>query len=93
VLPTLPDASVDALFLDAEKSAYGDYLVDGLRLLRKGGLLMVDNALAFGQLLDEQPSDPEVGAIREFNDLLHREARFQSVIVPLGDGFWAGIKE
>lgn len=93
VLPTIPDASVDALFLDAEKSAYGDYLVEGLRLLRRGGLLMVDNALAFGQLLDEHPSDPEVGAIRDFNDLLHEQAGFHGVIVPLGDGFWAGIKD
>ena len=53
---------------------------------------MVDNAFAFGELLDSRSTDPNVQAVREFNDLMHAETRLHSVIVPLGDGFWAGVK-
>jgi predicted O-methyltransferase YrrM len=57
-----------------------------------GGLLLVDNAFAFGQLLDEVPADRDVPVIRALNDRLARDARFQSIIVPLGDGVWVGAK-
>ena len=92
VLPTIEDASVDAVFLDADKAGYPRYLEQGLRILRPRGLLMADNAFAFGQLFDESPTDREVGAVRAFNDLMGSEPRLHSVIVPLGDGFWAGVK-
>jgi predicted O-methyltransferase YrrM len=92
-LPAIADESVDAVFLDADKSGYPRYLTEGLRMLRPRGLMMVDNAFAFGELFAEQPTDPEVEAVRVFNDLMARESRLQSVIVPLGDGFWAGVKE
>jgi caffeoyl-CoA O-methyltransferase len=92
VLPTLEDASVDACFLDADKAGYPVYLRECLRLLRPAGLFLVDNAFAFGQLLDEQPTDPEVPAIRAFNELLAGTEALQSVIVPLGDGCWVGVK-
>lgn len=97
VLPTLPDGAFDALFLDADKAGYADYVAEGRRLLRPGGLLMVDNAFAFGQLLDAQPTDREVGAVRAFNDHMASQAHgpdapFQAVIVPLGDGMWVGVR-
>ena len=49
--------------------------------------------LAFGQLFDAQPSDPDVPAVRSFNDLMTRVPELQSVIVPLGDGLWVGVKK
>ena len=82
----------DAAFLDADKSGYPIYLEHAHRLLRPGALLMVDNAFAFGELLADQPQDPEVGAVRKFNDLLASDERFESVIVPVGDGLWVGRK-
>jgi len=91
VLPRLEDGSYDAAFLDADKSNYPGYLQHSLRLVRPGGLIMVDNAFAFGQLFDESPTDREVGAVRAFNDLMAREARVQAVIVPIGDGLWVGV--
>jgi predicted O-methyltransferase YrrM len=53
---------------------------------------MVDNAFAFGQLFDAEPSDREAPAVKAFNETMARETRVQSVIVPLGDGVWVGVK-
>jgi caffeoyl-CoA O-methyltransferase len=91
VLPKLKDGAYDAAFLDADKGNYAGYLQHSLRLLRPGGLVMVDNAFAFGQLFDERPADREVGAVRAFNDVMARERRVQAVIVPIGDGLWVGV--
>lgn len=92
VLPTFAADSADAAFLDADKASYPDYLRESLRIVRTGGLVMVDNAFAFGQLLDDSPRDHEVAAVRAFNDVMAREERLQSVIVPIGDGVWVGVK-
>ena len=91
VLPRLKDGAYDAAFLDADKGNYAGYLKHSLRLLRPGGLVMVDNAFAFGQLFEERPTDREVGAVRSFNDVMAREPRVQAVIVPIGDGLWVGV--
>jgi caffeoyl-CoA O-methyltransferase len=92
VLPSLPDGSADAAFLDADKVSYPLYLEECLRIVRIGGLIAVDNAFAFGRLLEAEPGDDEVAAIRAFNDQLAAEPRLQGVIVPLGDGCWVGVR-
>jgi predicted O-methyltransferase YrrM len=92
VLRKLPSDTADAAFLDADKSSYPIYLEEALRVVRRGGLVLVDNAFAFGQLLDGHPRDREVGAVREFNDLMAREKRLHAIIVPIGDGLWVGVK-
>ena len=92
VLATFEDHSADAAFLDADKRNYPLYLRECMRIVRPGGLIMVDNAFAFGELLAEIPSDPEVQSIRDFNDLMAKQEGLQSVIVPLGDGVWVGVK-
>jgi caffeoyl-CoA O-methyltransferase len=91
VLASLPDGSLDAILLDADKSGYPLYLSHARRLLRPGGLFMADNAFAFGQLFDEQPSDREVPAVRAFNDLVPTQDWLDAVIVPMGDGLWVGV--
>jgi predicted O-methyltransferase YrrM len=92
VLPRFPPHSADAAFVDADKDNYPGYLAECLRIVRPGGLVMVDNALAFGQLLDEEPTDPDVPAVRAFNELIARTAALRSILVPIGDGLWVGIK-
>ena len=92
VLPTFAADSADAAFLDADKAGYSIYLEECLRIVRRGGLVMVDNAFAFGQLFDEHPTDREVGAVRAFNERMAAETRLQSIIVPIGDGCWVGVK-
>lgn len=92
VLPRFQTDSADAAFLDADKVGYGFYLEECLRIVRRGGLIMVDNAFAFGQLFDDHPTDPEAPAVRAFNEQMAREKRLQSVIAPFGDGCWIGVK-
>lgn len=92
VLPQFAANSMDACFLDADKSGYPAYLQECLRIVRAGGLFMVDNAFAFGQLFDKKPTDREVPAVRKFNDVMAAEKRLQSIIVPIGDGLWVGVK-
>jgi predicted O-methyltransferase YrrM len=92
VLRTFAADSADAAFLDADKASYPQYLEHAVRIVRPGGWILVDNAFAFGQLLDEHPTDREVAAVRAFNDLMARERRVQGVIVPIGDGLWVAVK-
>ena len=91
VLATLADDSADAAFLDADKPSYPLYLKECLRIVRRGGLIMADNAFAFGRLFEEN-ADSDVQAVRDFNDLMARTPEVQSVIVPIGDGLWVGVR-
>jgi predicted O-methyltransferase YrrM len=93
VLPRFADQSADAAFLDADKASYPEYLTHCLRIVRPGGLIMVDNALAFGQLLDDDPTGLDVPAVRAFNEIMTKTRGLQSVLVPLGDGLWVGVKK
>lgn len=93
MLRTLPDDWADAAFLDADKSGYPAYLAECKRIVRRGGLILVDNAFAFGQLFDESPTDPEVEAVRKFNDLMAKAEGLHGVIVPIGDGLWVAVVE
>lgn len=93
VLPRFKSDSADAAFLDADKSNYPGYLEESLRIVRQGGLILVDNAFAFGQLLDKRPTDREVPAVRKFNEIMAKEKRVHGIIVPIGDGLWVGVKE
>lgn len=93
VLPGFADNSADAAFLDADKSSYPAYLEHSQRIVRPGGMILVDNAFAFGQLLDDNPTDREVGAVRAFNDHMAGVAGVHAVIVPVGDGLWVGVNE
>ncbi len=77
----------DAVFIDADKGNYDHYGRWAAHHLRRGGLLLGDNAFYFGQLLDETP---EAQAMRRFHEeaLLH----FDTVCIPTPDGLLLGIK-
>jgi len=93
VLPGLGADSADAMFLDADKASYPAYLEQGMRIVRRGGLILADNAFAFGQLFDQNPTDREAPAIRAFNEVVPKTKGLHGVIVPLGDGCWVCVKE
>ncbi len=90
-LARMEDRSVDAIFIDADKRGYPHYLDEALRIVRPRGLVLVDNAFAFGQLLDASPSDPDVPFVRDFNERMAACERLERVIVPVGDGLWVGV--
>ncbi len=93
VLADLPDRSFDAAFLDADKGGYARYLQECLRLVRPRGLILVDNAFAFGELLAQDAGDGDVLAVRQFNELMARTPGLHGIIVPIGDGLWVAVRE
>jgi caffeoyl-CoA O-methyltransferase len=90
VLPRFQSNSADAAFIDADKEGYPLYLRECLRIVRPGGIVMADNAFGFGRLFDSD--DKGVVAMRAFNEIMNRESSLQSIIVPIGDGLWIGVK-
>lgn len=92
VLPRFAAGSTDLMFLDADKPSYAVYLDEALRIVRPGGLVVADNALAFGALLDDAEQGESVVAVRAFNERIAAEPRLQCVLVPLGDGMWVGTR-
>jgi predicted O-methyltransferase YrrM len=93
VLKSMRADSADAAFLDADKGSYPIYLDECMRIVRRGGAIMADNAFAFGQLFDEHPTDREVPAVRQFNDYAAKKVGLHGVIVPIGDGCWIAVRE
>ncbi len=91
ILPGFADNSADAAFIDADKAGYPLYLKECQRIVRPGGLLMVDNALAFGQVLAAGEVEESVLHIRAFNQQMAACTDLQGVIVPLGDGCWVAV--
>jgi predicted O-methyltransferase YrrM len=90
VLPQFPAESVDAVFIDADKESYPLYLNECMRIVRRGGIILADNAFGFGQIFDG--NDEEVVAIRQFNEIMGKQVALRSIIVPVGDGLWFGVK-
>lgn len=92
-LPQIADASVDAVFLDADKEGYVDYLRQAMRMLRPGGILLADNVLAGGAIADANASSSTAKAIARFLAAVQTTPQLRSVIVPLGDGCLFGVKQ
>lgn len=80
------DASFDFAFVDAVKSEYQDYLELLHGLVRKGGLILVDNVLWGGSVIDDEIDDESTRAIRAFNDRLAKDERFDRVMLAVSDG-------
>lgn len=76
----------DLAFIDADKPSYPDYYEVCLRLLRPGGVILVDNVLWGGAVADPDACDPDTEAIRAFNRRLADDARVDLAVIPLADG-------
>ena len=76
----------DLIFVDADKANYPAYLEQALRLLRQGGLLLFDNTLWSGRVLQPQPDSADTRAIQALNRALKDDARVELSLLPLGDG-------
>jgi predicted O-methyltransferase YrrM len=76
----------DAAFIDADKTGYAGYIECAHRLLRPGGLLMLDNVLWDGAVLDGESADADTRAIRDVNEAMHDDDRWDLSLVPIGDG-------
>ncbi|HEY9810065.1 MAG TPA: class I SAM-dependent methyltransferase [Halomicronema sp.] len=76
----------DFAFIDADKENYQNYYEGCLKLLRKGGLIVIDNVLWSGQVADPQIQDQNTQALRNFNKKLHDDQRVTISMIPLADG-------
>ncbi|MGZ6979741.1 MAG: O-methyltransferase [Acidimicrobiia bacterium] len=86
-LRALPkDESIDLAFIDADKPSYAAYYEELLKRLRPGGLIMVDNVLWGGNVIEADPNDENRVAVRAFNDLVANDDRVEAAMLPLGDG-------
>jgi predicted O-methyltransferase YrrM len=89
VLTRLADESYDLVFIDADPADQPDFVVEGVRLLRPGGVIVVHRAALGGRAGDAKARDAEVTAVREAARLIAEDERLTPVLVPLGDGLLA----
>jgi len=86
-LRALPkDEPIDLAFVDADKGGYASYYEEVLLRLRTNGVILVDNTLWSGSVIDPSRTDDDTNAIRAFNDMVAADDRVDSVILTIGDG-------
>ncbi len=83
-LPHTPH--IDLAFVDADKGNYAAYYHELVERLSPNGVILIDNVLWSGQVIDPAANDPDTVAIRSFNDMVVADARVESVMLPISDG-------
>ena len=76
----------DLVFIDADKENYKNYYNQSLDLIKKNGLIIVDNVLWHGEVVDTKKQDKLTTVIREFNTYIKSDKRTENLIIPVGDG-------
>ena len=93
VLTRLADQSYDLVFIDADPLDQPDYVVEGVRLLRSGGAIVVHGAALGGRAGDPAAHDADVTAVREAARLIAENELLTPALVPLGDGLLAAVRD
>ena len=78
--------SFDMIFIDADKENYKNYYEHSLNLIDQNGLIIIDNVLWHGEVVDKKKQDKLTTKIREFNSYVNSDKRTENLILPLGDG-------
>ena len=76
----------DIVFIDADKTNYTNYYESVIQLIKKGGLIIIDNVLWHGEVADENNNEKFTNIIREFNTHVKNDNRVEQIILPIGDG-------
>ncbi len=92
VLPRLTDAAYDLVFVSGDPTEYAEYLREARRLLRDGGVVAFDHALAGGQVADGSRRDPGTVAARDLGRALLEDDGFAAVLLPVGGGLLCATK-
>jgi caffeoyl-CoA O-methyltransferase len=82
----------DFAFIDADKANYQNYFDRCLKLVRKGGLIALDNTLWGGQVLNPAAADEDTRAIQALNRKLHADRRVEVALLTVGDGLTLALK-
>jgi predicted O-methyltransferase YrrM len=83
-LPTLVargEGPFDVVFLDADKVNYPNYYVSIMQMVRPGSLILADNVIRAGTVLDPQDDDPSAGAARDFNAMIAADPRLEAIVL------------
>jgi len=83
-LPARP--RIDLAFIDADKTGYADYWAELVPRMRPGGVILVDNVLWSGKVVEPTVADADTAALREFNAMVCADERVERVLLPLADG-------
>jgi predicted O-methyltransferase YrrM len=93
VMQRLADESYDLVFIDADPIDQPQFVVEGIRLLRPGGAIVVHRAALGGRAGDPEAGDADVTAVREAARLIAEDERLTPVLVPLGDGLLVAARD
>ena len=77
----------DIIFIDADKDNYKKYYDNSLELIRKNGIIIIDNVLWYGEVANKYNNEKYTNIIRDFNIHVKNDKKTEQVIIPLGDGF------
>jgi caffeoyl-CoA O-methyltransferase len=86
------DEPFDFAFIDADKGEYPDYYEECLRVLRPGGLIMLDNVFRSGSVLDTDDDDPRNIGTRMVNERVAADERVDIATIPVADGITLALK-
>ncbi|HNW98566.1 MAG TPA: O-methyltransferase [Bacteroidales bacterium] len=85
LLPKMNE-TFDLVFIDADKEQYLDYYKLVFDKVKPGGIIVADNVLWDGKVMEEKSSDKETRGIKEFNDFIQNDERVENILLPLRDG-------
>jgi caffeoyl-CoA O-methyltransferase len=86
IMKSLPDRKTNLVFIDADKQSYSAYYEEALRIVRKGGLILADNALWYGTVLN--PRDEDSRAMADFNEKVNADTRIEKLFLSIRDGIY-----
>lgn len=92
VMPRLTDAAYDLVLVDADRTGYPQYVEQSVRLLRKGGILVLAGALHGDKVADPTQRDAETVAVREAGRLIRDDETLVTMMTSLGDGLLAAVR-
>ena len=83
----------DFAFIDADKNNYDAYYERSLTLLRKGGMILIDNVFQGGKVADPKATSANVDAVKALNKKIHKDDRVYMSMLPIGDGVTIALKK
>ncbi len=92
VLARMTDAAYDMAFVDGDKDEYPAYVQEATRLLRRGGVLVLDNMLWHDQVADPAARDDRTRTLRDLGKSLREDEAFATTLLPVGDGLLVAVK-
>lgn len=93
VLPRLTDGAYDMVFIDADKSSYPTYVEQGIRLLKAGGMLIINDALDHDRVSNPANREATTNVLRQVGRMVREDERMVSTLLPTGDGLLLAVKQ